>query len=87
MRLALGNGALTIRLRWWERLLAVHPDAFMPPFIKAGTYVWWRRREFWLATRDKPFLTIECDGGPYTRLVLTLPDAEAWAERINAARG
>jgi hypothetical protein len=46
-----------------------------------------RYREFWYATRGNRdrFLVLKLREHRYRRIVLTMPDNEEWARRINAA--
>ncbi|WP_437678117.1 hypothetical protein [Sorangium sp. So ce131] len=65
------------QLRW--------PGTSVPGLIKAGTYYTDRGKEFWYTgrVRSDNRLTIELEGEPYRRLVVTVDDAVGWAERIN----
>lgn len=69
--------------RWAELRL---PGTFVPGLIKAGTYRWVGRKEFWYATRGKGFLVLHLKPkAAYTRVVLGLDDNLSWARRINGA--
>lgn len=68
----------------WRQIRA--PGTFLPGVIKAGTYYTDRGKEFWYTLRsrkDNP-LTIELEGEPYRRLVLTPDGPPGWSERINS---
>jgi len=76
--------ASTKKPRWeWKQVRA--PGTHVPFVIKAGTYYGGRGKEFWQATVGKPFVTIELRDWDYDRIVLTLSDNHAWAQRINQA--
>jgi hypothetical protein len=69
----------------WKELRA--PGTAIPGLIKAGTYYTSRGREFWYVVRSrwaKP-LTIDLEGERFRRIVISIDDAEGWADRINAA--
>jgi len=69
--------------RWAELRL---PGTYVPGLIKAGTYRWWGRKEFWYITRGKGFLVLHTKPtAAYTRVVLALDGNAEWAQRINAA--
>ena len=67
----------------WKRIRA--PGAYVPFVLKAGTYYVGQGKEFWYSTLGKGYLTIELSDWDYHRIVLTLGDNEAWAERISQA--
>lgn len=69
----------------WKQLRA--PGTAIPGVIKAGTYYTPRGKEFWYVVHSRwaQPLTVEIDGEPLARLVISIDDAEAWAARINAA--
>jgi len=69
--------------REWKQVRA--PGTHVPFVIKAGSYHGRRGKEFWQTTVGRPFLTIELRDWDYDRIVLTLSNARAWAERINQA--
>ncbi len=69
--------------REWKQVRA--PGTHVPFVIKAGSYHGRRGREFWQTTVGRPFLTIELRDWDYDRIVLTMSNAHAWAERINQA--
>jgi hypothetical protein len=64
----------------WAEIRA--PGTFLPGVIKAGTYYTKRGKEFWYVTSDKDYLTLELHNEPYRRIVITITDNIAWAERI-----
>ena len=59
------------------------PGTFVPWLIKAGTYRWSSRKDFWYVTRGKPHLSIELRQGYFTSITLGVQDNEEWAKRIN----
>jgi hypothetical protein len=67
----------------WAEIRA--PGTFLPGVIKAGTYYSKRGKEFWYVTSDKDYLTLELHDEPYRRIVITIPENIAWAERIDRA--
>jgi hypothetical protein len=69
----------------WAELRA--PGTFLPGVIKAGTYYTKQGREFWYATDDRNYLTLELRDEPYRRIVMTLPDNRSWCERIEQQLG
>jgi hypothetical protein len=71
----------------WQQLRV--PGAFIPGVVKAGIYVWTERREFWMTHRWQPErLVIELkEFARYDRLVLSVADADEWADKINAWLG
>jgi hypothetical protein len=66
----------------WAELRA--PGTFLPGVIKAGTYYTKQGKEFWYVTDDRNYLTLELEDEPYRRLVLTIPEHQAWYDRINS---
>lgn len=60
------------------------PGTFVPGLIRAGTYFTRRGKEFWYATRGKPFLVIETRGERYRRVILTIADSGRWADQVRA---
>ena len=69
--------------RNWKVIRA--PGAYLPFVLRVGTYYSGQGKELWYSTRGKGYLTIELSDWDYRRIVLTLGDNEAWAERINQA--
>jgi len=67
--------------RRWAEVRA--PGTYIPGLIKAGTYWWPGRKEFWFVTRGRSPLTLHLRGGPYTAVVLGVDDASGWVRRIN----
>lgn len=61
------------------------PGTHLPRVIRAGTYHAKRGKEFWYATGDGNYLTIELKNGPYERIILSIDENEYWAEKINRA--
>jgi hypothetical protein len=70
--------------REWKQVRA--PGTYVPFVIRAGTYYGRQSKEFWQTTVGRPSLTIELRDWDYDRIVLTLSNARAWAERINQAQ-
>lgn len=62
------------------------PGTFLPGVIKAGTYYTGHGREFWYATRNGEYLTLELENEFYKKIVLTIDDNQLWADRINQQR-
>ncbi len=62
------------------------PGTFLPGVIKAGTYYTSQGREFWYATHDHDYLTLELDDEFYKRIVLTIEQSQMWLDRINQQR-
>jgi hypothetical protein len=73
----------TKRPHWEWQVRA--PGTHLPFVIKAGTYHGRQSKEFWQTTAGRPFLTIKLQDWDYDRIVITLSNAHAWAERINQA--
>ncbi len=69
----------------WEWKQVRVPGAYIPFLLKMGTYYGGQGKEFWQKTLGRPFLIIELRDWDYNRIVLTMDDNEAWAERINQA--
>ena len=67
----------------WRQLRV--PGSFIPGLVKAGTYRWKDRKEFWLAWRGRERMTIELRNASYTAIVLGLADPAAWVETIQLA--
>jgi hypothetical protein len=61
------------------------PGTFVPGVIKAGTYYNKVGKEFWYVTSDQNYLVLELQNGSYQRVVITIADHLAWAERIDRA--
>lgn len=64
----------------WTEIRA--PGTFLPEVIKAGTYYTNRGREFWYVTKNRDYLTLELQDEYFKRIILTISDSSAWAERI-----
>jgi hypothetical protein len=89
------DGQISIPLERIERVTTAEPQSdwaeirapgtFLPGVIKAGTYYSKRGKEFWYVTSDKDYLTLELHDEPYRRIVITIPENIAWAERIDRA--
>ena len=68
----------------WRQLRV--PGSFLPGVIKAGTYRWPGRKEFWLIHRGEVAITIDMKpGGPYTGIILGTKDPDHWVDAINTA--
>ncbi|WP_019501126.1 PH domain-containing protein [Pseudanabaena sp. PCC 6802] len=67
----------------WKEIRA--PGAFIPGFIKSGTYYSDRGREFWYVTREKDYLILELKDEYYKWITLTIDNSEALARQIQAA--
>jgi hypothetical protein len=67
----------------WKRIRA--PGAYVPFLLKVGTYYTRQGKELWYSTIGKGYLTIELSDWDYHRIVLTMGNNKAWAERINQA--
>ncbi|AFY49633.1 hypothetical protein Nos7524_3859 [Nostoc sp. PCC 7524] len=59
------------------------PGTGIPGIIKAGTFYSNRGKEFWYVTQDKNYLTLELRDEPFQRIILTIDNNHAWAERIS----
>jgi hypothetical protein len=69
----------------WLELRA--PGTFLPGVIKAGTYYTERGREFWYVRSTEPGLCLDLSPvAYYKRIVLTVDQNRAWADRINPNR-
>lgn len=68
----------------WKDLRA--PGTALPGVIRAGTYYTPRGKEFWYATRDGQFLTLELSQEPYRRMIFTTPESNNWATQIQHRR-
>jgi hypothetical protein len=62
------------------------PGTAIPGLLKAGTYYSDRGREFWYVTGDRHYLVLELKDEFYQRVVLSLDQNEAWAERLAGTR-
>ena len=58
------------------------PGTFVPWLVKAGTYRWDERREFWCVTRGQPVLRIALRNEYFDSLTLGVEDNERWAQAI-----
>ena len=67
----------------WGQIRA--PGTHIPFLLKAGTYHGGQSKEFWYTTIGMPYLVIYLTAWDYNRIVLTISDNKAWAERINRA--
>jgi hypothetical protein len=67
----------------WGQIRA--PGTHIPFLLKAGTYHGGQSKEFWFTTIGMPYLVIDLTAEDYNRIVLTMSDNKAWAERINRA--
>ena len=67
----------------WGQIRA--PGTHIPFLLKAGTYHGGQSKEFWYTTIGMPYLVIYLTAWDYNRIVLTISDNRAWAERINRA--
>jgi len=65
----------------WGQIRA--PGTHIPFLIKAGTYHGGQSKEFWYTTIGMPYLVIETMAWDFNRIVFTMSDNKAWAERIN----
>ena len=65
----------------WGQIRA--PGTHIPFLLKAGTYHGGQSKEFWYTTIGMPYLVIELTAWDYNRIVLTISDNKAWAEKIN----
>lgn len=66
----------------WREIRA--PGTYLPQVIKAGTYYTERGREFWHVTaRDKALCLDLHQDEYYKRIVITVDQNSAWADRIN----
>lgn len=72
-----------LEVNWQDTRL---PGTLIPKVVKAGTYYTEAGREFWYATRSDNFLVLELEQEFYKKIVLTLDENQAWAERINHQR-
>lgn len=65
----------------WGQIRA--PGTHIPFLLKAGTYHGGQSKEFWYTTVNMPYLVVDLTAWDYNRIVLTVSDNKAWAERIN----
>lgn len=59
------------------------PGSFFPGVIKAGTYYTDQGKEFWYATQDGNYLTLELRDEPYRRMILTIDNNESWQQTLS----
>jgi len=70
----------TLPIGTWREVRA--PGTFVPGMIKAGTYYTERGREFWYVVPSQTVLCMDIREDYYKRIVLSLPDSEAWCRDI-----
>ena len=78
------SGAQVLGKGWWLGLGIRVPGTGLPGLVIAGTYIKAGDRGFASWTRPNQVLQVNLDGHKYTRLVLGVPNAEEWADTINA---
>ena len=86
LRVPLGHiTQVSARRPGWKLGQIRAPGICIPFLLKAGTYYGKQGKEFWWVMAGKPSLTIELSDWDYNRIVLSLGNNEAWAQRINQA--
>ena len=78
------TGAQVLGRKWWWGLGLRIPGTGLPGVIVAGTFVQKGDRALVSWTRGNQVLQVNLQDFGYTRLVLGVPNAEEWADTINA---
>jgi hypothetical protein len=87
------RGAAVASKRWWLTLGLRVPGTALPGVIIAGTYLWRRDNAFvYWTLKSQPLEITLADkmspaakGTHYTRIIIGVPNAQEWADKINDA--
>ena len=78
------SGAEVLGKNFWANLGIRVPGLGAPGLMVAGTYIKKGDKAFVCWKRKEQVLQINLIGNSYDRVVIGVPDAEEWAEKINA---